>query len=105
MTNHETLTILKDCGFRVHVKHYRFTQDFTGLWARHELFEEKPVPKGGLTTVTIYCPTGTVIHGEARCSRKDTFNKRLGVTIALGRALKSGNIEVYPPATQPSMLQ
>lgn len=44
-------------------------------------------PLGGKTVVEITTPDGTTLVGVSRCSRKENFNKRLGVRIALGRAM------------------
>ena len=44
--------------------------------------------KGGLTHIDITTPLGETASGEAVCSIKDLYNRRLGNTIALGRALK-----------------
>jgi hypothetical protein len=37
----------------------------------------------------------------ARCSRKDNFNKRLGVRIALGRAFKNKGSSMIPEVPCP----
>jgi hypothetical protein len=48
--------------------------------------------KGGLTRCFILSDAGGVVRelarGEARCSREDNFSKKLGRTIAGGRAMK-----------------
>lgn len=46
------------------------------------------LPRGGETMVRVFDDDGTTVSGIARCSDKDNYNKRLGRTIALGRALK-----------------
>jgi len=49
----------------------------------------RPLPKGGVTHAGILDPEGVVVaEGIARCSGKDSFNRRIGRDIALGRALK-----------------
>ena len=45
-------------------------------------------PKGGRTDVEIISPNGAAFHGNAVCSESDSFNRRLGLQIALGRAVK-----------------
>lgn len=42
---------------------------------------------GGYTTVEVTCPDGRELVGEAKCSSKQQFNRKLAVRIALGRAL------------------
>lgn len=63
-------------------------------------FNDVVLPNGGLTTVTICRPgeidsahtqpedDAVIATGEAKCSMKDVFNKKLGLQIALGRAMK-----------------
>lgn len=44
-------------------------------------------PQGGFTRVRIPGPyEGTYLEGWSRCSNRDNFNRRLGRTIAHGRA-------------------
>jgi hypothetical protein len=43
--------------------------------------------RGGQTIVQVRTPDGEELEGVAVCSTKDNFNRRLGVKIALGRAL------------------
>jgi hypothetical protein len=45
--------------------------------------------KGGQTRIDITTPEGITETGIAKCSQKDSFNRRLGNEIALGRALKA----------------
>lgn len=58
--------------------------------------------KGGITTVELRSPNGSIFRGEARVHPNDNFNRRRGLRIALGRALKSvdnwpgsANTDVY----------
>lgn len=46
-------------------------------------------PRGGKTVAKIILPDGSEITGEARCSDRDNYSKKIGRDIALGRALKS----------------
>lgn len=52
-----------------------------------------PETKGGTTRVELFDPDGEfpLAEGVARCSPRDNYNKRLGRTIALGRAIKMLN--------------
>lgn len=66
-----------------------------GIYSRKEMFAKYgkyavPSNKGGQTLVRVTTPTGQVLVGIAACSDKDNFNKKLGVNIALGRAMTSG---------------
>ena len=45
-------------------------------------------PRGGETFVSVLLPSGHEVNGNAVCSKHDVYNKKLGVKIALGRAIK-----------------
>lgn len=47
-------------------------------------------PKGGETVVQITSPDGTELEGVAKCSLKDPYNRKRGLSIAIGRALNNG---------------
>lgn len=101
-------------GVKVFVQHYRVpaghpvfahvdrgggTTDpanYPGLLVRSGYFKDtpnaRPAERGGLTEVVLYegdrLETGTELaRAIASCSLVDAFNKTLGRTIALGRAL------------------
>ena len=46
-------------------------------------------PRGGQTECIVTFPDGTEDRGQARCSKRDNYSKRIGRDIALGRALKA----------------
>lgn len=70
-----TVESLRGMGWKVRVLHHRkYTPE--GVNAR-----------GGKTFVEITLPDGRDIVGYSRCSRGENFDKKLGVRIALGRAL------------------
>lgn len=73
-----TVDDLRDLGYKVRVMHFR-ERDNNGCY----------LTKGGRTVVTITDNDGHTSQGVARCSDKDGFNKKLGVKIAIGRALRS----------------
>lgn len=77
-----TIQELRNAGYKVKVLHFRdrifksrMDTSFTGYES----------PKGGFTKVIIDSPEGDHYEGEAYCSKKDNYNKKLGVRIALGR--------------------
>ena len=89
----QTVASLRRNAFKVKVEHQRF---FTGLSERDngQLKPEylirkeglKFLPKGGKTTVYVTrISDGTNFIGEAVCSNKDAFNRKIGVAISLGR--------------------
>lgn len=81
--NSMTVEELRRSGYKIRVHHHRRKND-EGINAR-----------GGKTVVEVTTPDGRTLIGVARCSRRENFNKRLGVRIALGRALK-GSSECQP---------
>ena len=86
---------LRSKGYRVHIAHFRYTPTQQSLWTTVELRETNRPPslKGGMTHVKIVGDDFT-INKYAECSLKDSFCKKLGTTIALGRALKALKTEV-----------
>jgi len=67
---------LRSNGFKVRVLHHR-KWNLCGI-----------SNLGGRTIVQIKTPEGQELEGEAICSKEDNYNKKLGVSIAIGRALK-----------------
>lgn len=53
---------------------------------------EKPAAKGGITLVQVEYDDGRTVRGASRCSNRDNFCKAIGRQIALGRALKSAEV-------------
>lgn len=86
---------LRQGGFKVRVGHYRYTNikiindpDMPILSSSFTEFQ-KPFgvnPKGGKTTIEL-TKDGIDAKGEAICCLEDNYNRKLGVKIALGRAL------------------
>ena len=88
-----TVHSLRKQGCKIRVYHWRYVN---GELVSSALHPGESSPKGGKTQVTITlpddsldCPTYT---GEALCSLSDCFNRKRGVQIALGRALKYLNL-------------
>lgn len=72
LTVHE----LRMLGNRVRINHYRCVNNI-----------------GGATTVDVELPNGEVASGVALCNYEDYFNRKRGLRIALGRALKKIGLE------------
>lgn len=84
LTVHE----LRKRGFKIRVQHNRcFEYRKKGVGRE---FAAKPLSKGGATEVLITRPKQDAISaiGIAECSPNDNFDRKRGVRIALGRALK-----------------
>ena len=94
-----TVHNLRKAGYKVRVIHYRYykADSVVGsaiLLSKKELKEIAPcdnrfilLPRGGKTAVEITTPSGANTFGESICSRKDGFNRKLGLKIAINRAL------------------
>lgn len=91
------IEILRALGWKINVSHKRPLKgqedlpfEIGGFWRKHELVNgEEFSSRGGWTHIRITDPdNGLSYHGDAFCSSKDNFNKKIGLNIALGRALK-----------------
>ena len=75
----------KAAGYEVEIRHFRepyaYPSKHGSGW----------VSIRAITFVALYRPGEDVpvAEGDAQCSMKDNFNRRLGVQIACGRALKA----------------
>lgn len=78
-----TIQQLRNSGYKVKVLHHRKTVEEKGMWGKTR---NRVSEKGGMTQVIIDSPSGEHFIGEAVCSKKDNYNKKLGVRIALGRS-------------------
>lgn len=77
---------LRRAGWRVGVSHARRLKAtrLGGAWVVTGLEE-----RGGTTTVTVTAPDDEHTYtGVAHCRSDEHYNKKLGVKVALGRALK-----------------
>jgi len=86
-----TIQQLRNYGYRVKVLHHRLYNGYykwqvgskpAGGYG-YGLID--PDTKGGSTHVIIDSPNGKRYEGLAICSKRDNYNKKLGVRIALGR--------------------
>lgn len=88
-----TVQELRNSGYKVKVLHNRLYNgyqkwetlgdDYTFAKA---LGVAGPDPKGGSTQVIIDSPNGQHFEGHSICSKKDNYDKKMGVRIALGRS-------------------
>ena len=79
-----TIKQLRQKGYKVRVMHTREFDSIQKLnGVKHEVSNF-----GGLTKIEVTTPDMTKTEfGESKCSPKENFNRRLGNSIALGRAL------------------
>lgn len=94
-----TVADLRKRGFKVHVSHYRRVVAHRELMCHAgrvrgdgNVVAYKLLSTGGFTVVDLFEPdhaeSAPCHHGEAHCSKLDAYNRKTGVQIALGRALK-----------------
>lgn len=85
-----TVQELRNIGYKVKVLHHRL-YDGAHKWSAHSIKTDwhgpkKPDAKGGSTHIIIDSPNGEHFEGVAICSKKENYDKKLGVKIALGRS-------------------
>lgn len=80
-----TVHDLRKMGYTVKVRHNREYQSIRKM--NSTKFSVKP--KSGSTEVNIYEDGNLVGNGYSKCCGIDNYNRKLGVKIALGRALKN----------------
>lgn len=80
-----TIKKLRQAGFKVRVIHTRhYEQLYPDKMSRTTILS----CKGGSTTLQITTPDKQVnVEAVAKCSLEDSFNRKLGNSIALGRAV------------------
>lgn len=92
----KTVHELRKEGFEVKVRHNRpiksVSSQLTGDPDKM-IYLNRPEEKGGHTEVEIRDELGRLVgSGYAACCALDNYNRKLGVKIALGRALKGANL-------------
>lgn len=75
-------------GAAVKFTHGRHVEGTVGPWYRgKEGWPAELQPRGGHTIAKVVLADGSEIVGEAHCSARDNYSKKIGRDIALGRAL------------------
>jgi hypothetical protein len=84
---------LRQNGYKVRVFHNRRYTSPSGdvFYTGIQIPETSLESRGGLTVVQVITPTNEKSVGYAKCSDKDSYNKKLGAKIALNRALAELN--------------
>lgn len=88
-----TVKSLREQGYSIRVHHIRKYVDDPNKdigWNDHSFIKSKQIllSRGGSTDVAVTTPNGENVRAIAVCSDKDGYNKKRGVMIALGRAMK-----------------
>ena len=80
-----TIKTLRQTGFKVRVIH---TRHYETVRAMKMNSYSKLSGKGGCTKIEVTTPDKLItVSAEAKCSLQDSFNRKLGNSIALGRAV------------------
>lgn len=80
-----TIRDLRKQGYKVRVLHTRPQKVIQKLMGK----SYEVSPRGGATVIELTTPDKVLtVSGEAICSLADNFNRKVGNSIALGRALK-----------------
>lgn len=94
-SNKELYFAIRDLGYRPRIHHFRYHKSMPGpvdlALIRDEMAQEGIIAKGGMTVAELLPSDGLpeVTDGiSAWCSPKDNYNKKIGVHIALARALE-----------------
>ena len=86
-----TVKELRNLGYKVRVRHNRAYCNKCNCGAIHP----RILPTGGFTEVALYKGDKLLGNEKAVCHKKDNYNKKLGVRIALGRLLKYSEDFLY----------
>ena len=89
-----TIQDLKDLGFHTKVRHTRNIREVPKL----DGVQKQLRSKGGMTEVGIYKGDTLLSTGWAKCCSIDNYNRKLGLKIALGRAIKKMDVVSLPNA-------
>ena len=103
----KTVKELRQSGYKVKVIHHRI-KGFPMMYKDDEqVFFGELNPKGGRTELLLMSPEGIQIKAEAKCSNRDNYCRKVGVAIALGRAIKElewqRKIEAMKPKKKDSL--
>lgn len=94
-----TVKALRAKNYKVRVSHLRthindINKKKIKNYYHKRQFEDKNLiyPKGGKTLVEVTTPDGKQLIEQVICSINDTYQKSVGLSIALGRLVKNNNI-------------
>ena len=82
--NKSTIMQLRRSGYKVRVIHTRNLEKIQKIDGEYMVISSR----GGKTRIEVRTPSGEEVVGEAICSNEDNWNRKLGNSIALGRALQ-----------------
>lgn len=90
MSKNQTVEQLRKSGYKIRITHSRnlFNYSFIGYPKAYNAKANDICPRGGITYIQLTTPEGKDITSVSKCNLSDNYNKKIGVAIALGRALK-----------------
>jgi hypothetical protein len=108
MENIKSVHQLRKDGYQIRILHYRVSNDKPlnefNLVHSSLVSGDQVYSHGGLTIAQVKHKDGRETEGQARCSIKDNFNRKLGVKIALNRAFinaEKGEFVTISPTPNP----
>lgn len=83
--------IRKNIG-KIRVTNYRLLKGDKNLHTikeiRNNKLQDSIFSKGGKVTLELTTNNGCDLYAEAVCSKRDSFNRKVGISIAIGRLFK-----------------
>jgi hypothetical protein len=90
LTSSEIISKLRRAGYRVQIRHDRIHREsWVNASSTCKVLELQLSPNGGTTVVSITNLDGDIFCGMSDCRSDESYCKKKGVTVALGRAIKS----------------
>jgi hypothetical protein len=95
-----TVQSLRKQGYKLKISHFRYIEGAddgngfpsTELVPMYEIrnlkCQSKILPRGGRTEVELTTPSGENYKSVTYCNSVDSFNRKIGIQIAIGRILK-----------------
>lgn len=88
-----TIESLKELGYKVYVTHFRYANANRRQLKPTNEFRANGMsglihPKGGLTTIELKKGDVVAAKAEAKCSQEESFNKKIGLNICIGRVAR-----------------
>jgi hypothetical protein len=96
-----SVQILRQSGYKIRVTHKRKIDkivnnvyDVMSLYdIRQNNLQSLTLPKGGQTTIEVTTPDKKDYTIHSYCNEADTYNRRIGVNICIGRLVKQLNLQ------------
>ena len=104
MKNINQIHELRKNGYKVRVTIYRYyphDNEVRPVWEMRKNGLIKHIsPFGGKNIIQLKSPDGREVVGIAECSKEEQYNRKIGNSIALGRALKQLKIQSAAPTKE-----